>query len=213
MIRFSVLICLSVLLFSSSAKPYRPRDKVLGKAIQDTMESDYFNGKIMLGMKEVEPLEDMDNTDYDIDPSMSIYKVVKDEVRQKYNRPEEDKDAIYHPFELKLPADSKQSGSFPQPHDQVRSYDKPEEDRDDLYHGVFDIIGDEQPMGVVKDAQVNRDNVRPMYLSPEEDKDHLYHPDLRGQQPDQHAPLNMYPIHHKKVHTEPEIDLDGVYHQ
>lgn len=166
----------------------------------------------MLGMKEVEPPEDMDITDFDIDPSMSIWKVVKDEVRQKYNRPEEDKDAIYHPFELKLPADSKQPGTFLQPHDQVRSYDKPEEDRDNLYHGTFDIIG-EEPMGVEKDAQVNRDNFKPIYLSPEEDKDDLYHPDFRGQQPDQHAPLNMFPIHLKRVHTEPEIDLDGVYHQ
>ncbi|KAI7805475.1 uncharacterized protein si:ch211-217g15.3 [Triplophysa rosa] len=211
MIRFAVLICLPVVLFSTSAKPYRPREIVLGKAAQDTLKSEDLNGKMMLGMKEVEPPQDMDIADFDIDPNMLIWKAVKDEIHQKNNRPEEDKDALYHPFDLKLPADSKHPEPFiqPQGNKQVQTYDKPEEDRDDLYHGIFNVNGD----ALKEDAQVSGDKGR-LYLSPEEDKDDLYHADVRGQQPDQQVPLmDMFPIQPKRVHTEPEIDLDGLYHQ
>lgn len=165
----------------------------------------------MLGMKEVEPPQDMDIADFDIDPNMLIWKAVKDEIHQKHNRPEEDKDALYHPSDLKLLDDSRHPEPFiqPQRNEQVQMYDKPEEDRDDLYHGIFHVNGD----GLKEDAQVSGDKGR-LYLSPEEDKDGLYHADVRGQQPDQQVPLmNMLPIKHKVVHTEPEIDMDGLYHQ
>ncbi|XP_042592847.1 uncharacterized protein si:ch211-217g15.3 [Cyprinus carpio] len=212
MIRFSVLVCLSVLLFSTSAKPYRPRDKVLGKAVQDTIDFDHPSGKMILGMKEVEPPQDMDITDSDIDPNMLIWKAVKGEIQQKYDRPEEDKDALYHSFDIKHPADAKQPENYFQPlgHDQVRMHDKPEEDRDDLYHGMFDVA--EEPMREEKD--VIGGNVRPIYSSPEEDKDDLYHADVKGHQSDQQAlPMNIFPIRPKRVHTEPEVDLDGLYHK
>ncbi|XP_051774042.1 uncharacterized protein si:ch211-217g15.3 [Ctenopharyngodon idella] len=209
MMRFSVLICLSVLLFSTSAKPYRPKEKVFSKAVQDTV-FDHPNGKIILGMKEVEPPQDMDITDFDIDPNMLIWKAVKEEIQQKYNRPEEDKDALYHPFDIKHPADPKQHENYFQPlrHDQVQKYDKPEEDRDGLYHGMFGVAV--EPMRGEKD--VIGGNARPIYSSPEEDKDDLYHADLKGHQSDQQA-MNIFPVHPKRVHTEPEVDLDELYHK
>ncbi|XP_059421509.1 uncharacterized protein si:ch211-217g15.3 [Carassius carassius] len=212
MIRFSVVVCLSVLLFSTSAKPYRPREKVLGKAVQDTIDFDHPSGKMILGMKEVEPPQDMDITDSDIDPNMLIWKAVKEEIQQKYDRPEEDKDALYHSFDIKHPADGKQPENYFQPlgHNQVRMHNKPEEDRDDLYHGMFDVA--EEPMRKEKD--VIGGDVRPIYSSPEEDKDDLYHADVKGHQSDQQAlPMNIFPIRPKRVHTEPEVDLDALYHK
>ncbi|XP_016090473.1 uncharacterized protein [Sinocyclocheilus grahami] len=203
MIRFSVLVCLSVLLFSTSAKPYRPREKVLGNAVQNTIVFDHPNKKMILGMKEVEPPQDMHITDFDINPNMLIWKAVKEEIQQKYDRPEEDKDALYHSFGIKHPADAKQPENFQLlEHNSVRMSDKPEEDRDDLYHG----------MSLEKD--VIRGNVRPMYSSPEVDKDDLYHADVKGHQSDQQAlPMNIFPFRPKRVHTEPEIDLDDLYHK
>ncbi|XP_067276820.1 uncharacterized protein si:ch211-217g15.3 [Pseudorasbora parva] len=207
--RFSVLICLSVLIFSTSAKPYRPRVKEFGKAVQDTILFDHRNGKMIQGMKEVEPPQDIDKTNPEIDPNMSIWKAVKEEIQQKYNRPEEDKDALYHSFDIKLPADLKQHENYFQQmrHDQVQMYDKPEEDRDDLYHGMF-----VEPMRGEKD--VIGGNARPIYSSPEEDKDDLYHADLKGRLSDQQAlAMNIFPIYTKRVHTEPEVDLDDLYHK
>lgn len=158
----------------------------------------------MLGMKEVEPPQDMDIATFDIDPNMLIWKAVKDQIQQKYNRPEEDKDALYHPFDLKLPADLK----HPEPFIYPQMYDNPEEDRDDLYHGMFNVNDDE-----LQDSKVTGDNGR-LHLSPEEDKDDLYHADIGGQRPDQQVPvMNMFPIQPERVHEEPEIDLDGIYHQ
>lgn len=157
-------------------------------------------------MKEVEPPQDMDITDSDIDPSMLIWKAINGQIQQKYDRPEEDKDALYHSFDIKQPENYFQ----PLGHDQVRMYDKPEEDRDDLYHGMFDVA--EKPMREEKD--VIGGNVRPIYSSPEEDKDDLYHADVKGHQSDQQALLmNIFPIRPKRVHTEPEVDLDDLYHK
>ncbi|KAK7140181.1 hypothetical protein R3I94_012706 [Phoxinus phoxinus] len=212
MMRFYVLICLSVLLFSTSAKPYRPREKVFGKAVQDTIVFDHRNGKMIQGMEEVEPPQDMDITNSDIDPNMLIWKAVKEEIQPKYNSPEEDKDALYHSFDIKLPADPKQHENYFQPlgHDQVQMYDKPEEDRDDLYHGMFDVAV--EPMKGEKD--VIGGNARRIYSSPEEDKDDMYHADLKGHQSDQQAlAINIFSNHPKRVHTEPEVDLDELYHK
>lgn len=212
MIRVSAVVCLSVLLFSTSAKPYRPREKVLDKAVQDTIDVDHPNGKMILEMKEVEPPQDKDITDSDSDPNMLIWKAVKGEIQQKYDRPEDDKDDLYHSFDMKYPAEAKQPENYFQPlgHDQARMYDKPEEDRDDLYHGMFDVA--EEPMREEKD--VIGGNVRPIYSSPEEDKDDLYHADVKGHPSDQQAlPMNIFPVRPKRVHTEPEVDLDDLYHK
>lgn len=164
------------------------------------------------GMEEVEPPQDMDITNSDIDPNMLIWKAVKDEIQPKYNRPEEDKDALYHSFDIKHPADPKQHENYFQPlgHDQVQMYDKPEDDRDDLYHGMFDVAV--EPMKVEKD--VIGGNARPIYSSPEEDKDDMYHADLKGHQSDQQAlAMNVFSNRPKRVHTEPEVDLDELYHK
>lgn len=126
-------------------------------------------------MKEVEPKEDMDITDFDIDPDMLIWKAVKDEIPQKYNRPEEDNDALYHPFDIKHPVDP-EIYVQPQGYDRVLKYDKPEEDRDDLYHGRFNAA--EEPMRGEKDI-IGGNNARPIYSSPEEDKDDLYHANVK----------------------------------
>ncbi|KAL0177947.1 hypothetical protein M9458_026841 [Cirrhinus mrigala] len=168
---------------------------------------------MILGMKEVEPPQDMDIKDFDIDPKMMIWKAAKEKTQQKYDRPEEDKDALYHPFDKIHQADAKQSENYFRPlgRDQVRMYDTPEEDRDHLYHGRFDVAV--EPMRKEKD--VIGGNVRPMYLSPEEDKDDLYHAHVKGLQSDQQAqaPMNIFPIRPKRVHTEPEVDLDDLYHK
>ncbi|TRY55402.1 hypothetical protein DNTS_034418 [Danionella cerebrum] len=213
MIKFSIVICLSTVLLSSSAKPYKPREHLFVKELQDTVvAANLPKGKVIQRMKEVEPSDDKDVTHFEISREMLIGKAVKVETKPKYNLPEEDNDALYHSIDIKPPADLRQSETYNHPlgYIQVRKYDKPEEDRDDIYHR--EVKTDEEPMRGNEDETSG--HVRPIYLSPEEDKDVIYHPDVAALQSDnQPQTKKISLIRQKKVHTEPEVDMDELYHK
>ncbi|XP_036430568.1 uncharacterized protein si:ch211-217g15.3 [Colossoma macropomum] len=205
MFRFCLLICLSVLLYGSSASPYKSWGKEHDTALQET-RSDEFNEKMTFGLKEVEPLEDLDLTDADIDPGMLIWKAVKQFRQQKYDKPEEDKDMLYHPSELragKLDRDVQL-----QSYGKARLYEEPEQDMDELYHSE-----PEKLVGELKDkAEEAEPSEKLMYMSPEEDKDDLYHGHIPSGSVLEAPVVQAFDNKLKIVYKEPEKDLDKLYH-
>ncbi|XP_066535294.1 uncharacterized protein si:ch211-217g15.3 [Hoplias malabaricus] len=214
MFRVSLLLCLSVLLYGSSSRPYKLWRKG-DEALQDTKWlSDKFDEKMTFGLKEVEPPEELDLTQADVDPSMLIWKAVK---QQKYNKPEDDKDDLYHSFDAKLTADIKLPDSVqPQFYGQSQLYQEPEEDRDDLYHAepqklIEELLQEEEPVITsVEDSEEAKMSDKFMHWSPEEDKDDLYH----GHIPSESVleVMQIFEDKPKGVYTEPEEDRDKYYH-
>jgi len=196
-------------------------------------------GKLSWGI-EVEPPEDMDETHYDIDPSMKIWKSMTGGGKDK--RPlkaEEDLDELYHPpmtdlLRGQIPnldalraadiqAEPLQEGA------DMKHYQEPEEDKDDIDHPEFGVEEPEQDVDeayrkaweqlggylapLVAEYQAGA-GVR--YSEPEKDEDELYHRDIQVQNP----PVRMEPPRHEvrgggevRVHLHPEEDLDDLYHQ
>ncbi|XP_051935518.1 uncharacterized protein si:ch211-217g15.3 [Hippocampus zosterae] len=70
MFRIALLV---TLIFGIAAKPYKPWNKLGENAFQETARSEVGN---MLLSVEVEPPEEMDQTDDDIDPKMKIWEDV-----------------------------------------------------------------------------------------------------------------------------------------
>ncbi|KAL6487049.1 hypothetical protein MHYP_G00036750 [Metynnis hypsauchen] len=217
MLRFSLLICLSVLLYSSSASPYKSWGKEHDTALQETRLSDEFNEKMTFGLKEVEPLEDLDLTDADIDPGMLIWKAVKQPRQQKYDKPEEDKDMVYHPSELRAGMLDKDIQL--QSYVKARLYEEPEQDMDELYHSepeklVRELFQDKELVqtGAKDKAEEAEPSEKLMYMSPEEDKDDLYHGHIPSGSVVEAPAVQAFDNKRKIVYTEPEEDLDKLYH-
>ncbi|MCI4376300.1 hypothetical protein PGIGA_G00186960 [Pangasianodon gigas] len=221
MFRYYVLLCLSVMLHSTTASPYKSWGKEKHTAVQDTRSHD-FNEKIMLGLKEVEPVEELDLKEVDIDPHMAIWKAMKQIQQQKYNKPEEDKDKPYLPSDVQHSAGNKHVEAYlePQYHSQGQRYQEAEKDLDDLYHDIQGIVNHAdlkeqvvQPEIPVPDkAEVVEPHETSVYMTPEEDKDGLYHGDFifhGGHQVFQVPVMEDLP---KTVYTEPEEDLDHLFH-
>lgn len=217
MFRCSILLCLSVLLYSTTASPYKSWGDEKHTSVQDTRSHD-FNEKIMLGLKEVEPVEEQDLTEIDIDPHMAIWKAMKHFHRQKYNKPEEDNDKLYLPSDVQHSAGNKQDEAYlePQYYGQGRLYQEAEKDLDDVYHNIQGLVNHAdlkervvQPDIPVPDkAEIKELRETSVYMTPEEDKDGLYHGDFTGQ-------VFQVPIMEnlpKKVYMEPEEDRDHLFH-
>ncbi|KAG9275451.1 hypothetical protein AMEX_G9969 [Astyanax mexicanus] len=207
MFRFTLLLCSSVLLYSCSASPFKSWRKDADPALQETKMSDEFDEKMTLGLKEVEPLE-LDLTNSDIDPNMLIWKAIKQLNRQKYEKPEEDKDQLYHPFEE---PSNKQPDSYfqPQQFGQVQLYQEPEQDMDNLYHS-----NSEKQDAYEKSVQTGAEHRAEefVYLTPEEDKDGLYHESFPSESIVVAPVMQAFDNEPKRVYTEPEEDLDNLYH-
>lgn len=130
--------------------------------------------KVALGMKKLEPMEDLTQTFKGHDPDMS-FSGVKNAggSPRKYHLAEEDQDELYHPSLEQLahaphqsvPLKLVEEPSFPM-------YIHPEEDRDLLHHG--DPPAWKPPL---QPEPKQEEEPRPrIYTHPEEDRDHLYHP-------------------------------------
>ncbi|XP_062851716.1 uncharacterized protein si:ch211-217g15.3 [Trichomycterus rosablanca] len=220
MLRYLHLLCLSVLLYDATARPFTSWEKEINKAAQDTRYDDW-NEKMMLGIKEVEPLEDLDLTEVDTDPGMLLQKAFKQLRQQRYNKPEEDKDETYHPFESLNPVVNEQPDTYIESqHGQPHLYQEPEKDLDDLYHNTQDLVEPkehpelfESEEAALKEAEVVQPDRMHIYTSPEEDKDSLYHGDVTGQEFEPEDPvmqgLSNQP---RMVYEEPEEDLDSLFH-
>ncbi|XP_076598376.1 uncharacterized protein LOC143327782 [Chaetodon auriga] len=237
MFRFSLVVCVS-LIFGITAKPYKPWNKLTDEAFQDAVMSIDENGKMSWGM-EVEPPEDMDETNYDIDPRMMIWKSMKGSGQD--NRPleaEEDLDELYHPSVPDiLKVQIQKVGALPavEVHAEdanVKYNQEPEEDKDDIDHPVFSKTASEEPEQDQDDiyhkameelneyqaplmAEYNAAaEVHAVHSEPEMDKDDLYHRD------DQRLPVQMERQglevrgeREVRIHLEPEEDRDSLYHK
>lgn len=196
-------------------------------------------GKMSLRV-EVEPPEDMDETDYDIDPSMMIWKSMTGGGRDKQPlKAEEDLDELYHPSMADLlkvqiqNMDTHRVADIDDPwEEEAKLKEEPEEDRDDVDHPGFSEVAPNEPepdwdevyhkareeldgylaplVAEYKDAE----EVRVSYSEPEEDEDELYHHD------DQGSPVQLEPLSREvlaasevRVHLEPEEDMDDMYHK
>ncbi|XP_030012495.1 uncharacterized protein LOC115434598 [Sphaeramia orbicularis] len=228
--RISSIVVFS-LIFGITAKPYEPWNKLPDEAVQETVVSIDEKGRVSWGV-EVEPPEDTDKTDYDIDPWMKIWKSMAGNA----DKAEEDSDELYHPSMADLlkarileglrDADMQSDGWK-----EVVKYDqKPEEDRDDIDHPVFYKVASEEPEqdwdDVYHKAKEELDvylaplvseykadaEVQPVHSEPEKDDDDLYHPDLQELVHIMEPREVVGEESQDRVHLQPEEDMDEVYH-
>ncbi|CDQ92361.1 unnamed protein product, partial [Oncorhynchus mykiss] len=219
-LRISVLICISLLVYGNSAKPYKSWDKVAESAVQETLMSEK---EVMfdLGLKQVEAPEDMDITNNDIHPVMPIWKnmrggggkrkkVEKEVVQRRYSTTEEDMDHLYHP-------------SMEQTHDAdlARARFQPE----DTFVGMAIQTEplEEDNTKYYQESGIDLDNISHLFSGqvdprhPEQDWDELYHPEIkRGEglyQVDMPHQGELSAVGAEvKGHSEPEEDRDDLYH-
>ncbi|XP_058506735.1 uncharacterized protein si:ch211-217g15.3 [Solea solea] len=212
MLRICLLACVS-LIFGVTAKPWSS-----DAGLQDTVMSED-RGGIPRGV-EVEPPEDMDETDYDIDPKMMIWS----KMDGRHEKAEADLDELYHPSM----ADLLKAQNFvpvvdiqeePVQEDNIMKYnERPEEDKDDIDHPDFGKMAPSEPEqdwdDVYNRAVEEQGEVPVGYSEPEQDEDGLYHHD------NQPAPVQMELLlrevqdkNEVRVHLLPEEDMDYLYHR
>ncbi|XP_060942744.1 uncharacterized protein si:ch211-217g15.3 [Limanda limanda] len=205
MFRFSVLVCVSLIL-GITAKPYKPGNKLTDAAFQDTVMSMDDKGKMSWGV-EVEPPEDLDQTDYDIDPSMKIWKSMAG--REEPLKAEEDLNELHHLSMKDLLKDQIPNQDVLPVADM--SYNEPEEDRDDIDHPVFGEAASQEAEQVESEAG---EWTRVSQSEPEEDQDELYHRDDQALLV-QTEPLRIEVMGARQVrlHLQPEEDMDDLNHK
>lgn len=219
------------LIFGISAKPYKPWNKLPDEAVQETVVSIDDKGKVSWGV-EVEPPEDREDTDYDIDPRMKIWKSMAGNA----DKAEEDLDELHHPsmadlLKARILEGLRDADMQSDVWEEVAKYDqKPEDDRDDIDHPVFYKVASEEPEEDLDDvyhkakeeldmylaplvAEYKADaEVRPVHSEPEKDDDDLYHPDLQELVHIMEPRQAVREESQVRVHLQPEEDMDEVYH-
>ncbi|XP_064172723.1 uncharacterized protein si:ch211-217g15.3 isoform X2 [Anguilla rostrata] len=232
MIRISLLVGIALFLYGSEAKPYSSWGKVEEDQYQETLQSGELSGKMSLGMKEVEPPEDMGVTDVDVDPSMAIWKAVQWSRGKKHVVSENDEDELNHPA-LDQVLEARANSAGPQEAFRnappVQPYQQAEPDADDSYHGfpgseareAEEDAGElrrryvpDQPAPREPQAEQGQPG-RVDYTQPEEDRDEVYHGHGPGQHlhPRPQVRVQPQPGPHRHVtYTQPEEDRDHLYH-
>ncbi|XP_031434923.1 uncharacterized protein si:ch211-217g15.3 [Clupea harengus] len=226
MFRFSVLVGISLLVYGASSKPRSTWGEVGDTAVQVTLMSEG-QDKLPLGLKEVEPPQDMDVADFDIDPSMLIWKAVMESRRRAIQESRthvmlaKDHGARYHHAEAQLaqalqPDDAPLPPADPEP---GMRYHQAEPDMDEVYHGFPDPAGpadrwvaeDRDPMTQEHGAE----DWRGSYDRAELDLDEIYHGDMgQSQVETQLEPAqDDSAVPRQKERSLPEEDLDDLYHK
>lgn len=186
--------------------------------------------KLPLGLKEVEPPEDMDVPEMDIDPSMLIWKAVQESRRRAIEEsranahahmmPEEDHDASYHLTEAQLIQGQQPAQGAPVPAfipETNPKYDQAEPDMDKVYHNFPDPASQwvVEEGGPLEQEQGIPGTRRGRYDQAEVDLDDLYHGNM-GQGPAetqvQEDMDDMSMLGHRG-YAVPEEDLDDLYHK
>ncbi|XP_042289123.1 uncharacterized protein si:ch211-217g15.3 [Thunnus maccoyii] len=219
MSRISLIVCI-FLICGVTAKPYKPWNQLTHEAFLDTVMSVDATGK-MSWRVEVEPPEDMDETQHDIDPSMMIWKKMTGTGQEKQPlKPEEDLDELYHPSVADLlkvqthnldalPAADIQSE--PSQKNANSEYNLvPEEDRDDIDHPVFSNVAFEEPEQDWDEIYRKANKELDAYLAPLV-AEHKSGAEFRA--PDL-AQYHHYELLRRevRVHLQPEEDMDDLYH-
>ncbi|XP_061646966.1 uncharacterized protein si:ch211-217g15.3 isoform X2 [Phyllopteryx taeniolatus] len=219
MFRITLLV---TLIFGIAAKPYKPWNKLSDNAFQDTVMS--VDARKMPLSVEVEPPQDMDQTDYDIDPKMKIWENVAAMGKDKQVLvAEADLDDVHHPSLQKLPAEDEDDSERP-----IFS-DEPEQGWDEVYHKArAELDGYLAPLTVEYKKMVRHVQPEPeetealelarRHLEPEEDTDDLYHPDVQSWMPNYQDDYNdnaAAPFDWKsdENYDERAEDLDHLYHR
>lgn len=184
---------------------------------------------------EVEPPEDMDKTEYIIDPRMKIWSGHKGNQAQEA---EEDLDEVHHPSVADLlKAQSQNLNVVPavEVHEEAAPdtfKTQPEEDKDDIYHRDFSEGDPEEPENHWEEVYQQTREELAVYLAPlsaghkaaepvpgpysvpEEDEDDVYHRD------EQFLTLQMALLQREvageqkvKMYLQPEEDRDELYHK
>ncbi|XP_019115134.2 uncharacterized protein si:ch211-217g15.3 [Larimichthys crocea] len=235
MLRFSLIVCLS-LIFGITAKPFKPGNKLTDEAYQDVVVSMDDKGKMSWGV-EVEPPEDLDETDFAIDPRMKIWKNMMSSGQNKPLKAGEDSDKLFHPSMtdlIKFQMQNQGVSAFlsASEHSQKDDSLKLTEDSDKLLHSsVSDLLkmriqnqGVSAFLSAAEPSQ--KDANMKSYQEPEEDRDDIDHPAFSDslKEPEQDwekvvheylAPLTAQNKGGAKVHvvhSEPEMDKDDLYH-
>ncbi|AWP14068.1 Hypothetical protein SMAX5B_017934 [Scophthalmus maximus] len=220
MFRFSVVVCVS-LIFGITAKPHKPWYKLTDAAFQDTVMSIDDEGKMSWGVEvEVEPPEVLDDTHYEMDPSMMIWKSMAGNGKVKLPlKAEAAVDELYHPSMAELLQDQINNvGVLPaadiqaEPAQEDASMKEPEQDWDEVYHKAREEL--EVYLAPLTDEYQASAEVRVAQAEPEEDEDDLYHRD------NQRSPVQMELLTREVrggseviVHLQPEEDMDDLYHK
>ncbi|XP_010787908.1 uncharacterized protein [Notothenia coriiceps] len=238
MFRFSLIVCIS-LIFGVTAKPYKPWNKLPDEAFQDTVMSLDGEGK-MSWRVEVEPPEDMDETDYDIDPEMKIWKSMTGGQEEQPLKAEEDLEELYHPSVVDLlKVEFQNRDALPaadiqaDPWQEVANLNQePEEDKDDVDHPGFGEAAPNEPeqdwdevyrraseelagyLAPLVAGNKPDAEIRVSHSEPEKDEDELYHHDDQGS-PVQKELLSREVAGESevRVHFQPEEDMDDLYHK
>ncbi|XP_022060970.2 uncharacterized protein si:ch211-217g15.3 [Acanthochromis polyacanthus] len=213
MFRICLFVCVS-LISGIAAKPW---DKLTGEAFQDTVLSIDGEGKMSVG---VEPPEDMDETHYDIDPSMQIWQSMTGGGQEKHFQKAEDLDHLYHPSMEDLQAqiinlDAVPAAELWKEAEKEGIYypaEEPEQDWNEAYNEAREQLDRYLAPLVAK----NRDGVevRGAVYEPEEDKDDLYH----GDAPSWSVEMEQLKEEARsesevRIHEVPEEDMDDLYHR
>ncbi|XP_077352400.1 uncharacterized protein LOC144001727 [Festucalex cinctus] len=173
------------------------------------------DGKMPLHV-EVEPPQDLDETDDDIDPKMKIWENMATTGKEKRAlEAEVDLDDIHHPSMKKFPAQYEK---------EVFSKE-PEQDWDAVNHkareqldGYLAPLTAEYKMARLVQTQPEKTEALEVvrrHLEPEADMDDLYHPDVQSWMPSYQdddnaaAPFNWQSDGN---YDQPEEDLDHLYH-
>ncbi|XP_047459954.1 uncharacterized protein si:ch211-217g15.3 [Mugil cephalus] len=210
MFRITLIVCVS-LICGITAKPL---SKIRDEALQRAVLSLHDKGKMSWGIQ-VEPPEDMDEAHFDIDPRMRIWRrVVESTLKQQPRKPEEDLDELFHPSVEKLLQNLPEANvaeEMSQGEAEMKKSDAPVEDKDDIDHPAVSEVAQEDPKQVW-DEDKARQFLSP-FMSPLLARGRA-NMGLRG-------PFAlMEQMRHRmrgegevRVHLEPEVDMDDVYHK
>lgn len=167
---------------------------------------------------EVEPPENMDWIQYDVDPRMKIWKSMTGSGQDKQLlKAEEDLDELYHPSVVGLLQDQIQnldppSNILAEPFlgDTNTNYrQEPEDDRDDIDHPVFNEVAAEEPEQDWEEAYHKAREELAGYLAPMVLKNMVGVPYVEEKNEDHH----MKSVGEVRVHLQPEEDMDDIYHK
>ncbi|XP_037322338.1 uncharacterized protein si:ch211-217g15.3 [Pungitius pungitius] len=215
MFRFSLTVCVCLIL-GISAKPYKPWNELTDGEFQHTVMS------LKEGRMEVEPPEDMDETHYEIDPHMMIWKDTKP------LKDDEDLDKLYHPLMADLlnrhkenlealsaadiQAEPWQEVTHLKNHQELEKAKDDIKDWDEVYRQArkeLDVY-----LAPLIAGHNAGEEVRVAQPEPEKNEYGLRHRDNQG------LPGQMELVRQEveggsevRVHLHPEEDMDSLYHE
>ncbi|XP_028324658.1 uncharacterized protein LOC114476865 [Gouania willdenowi] len=214
MFRISLVVCVWLIL-GITAKPW---DKLKDEAFQETVVSIDGNGKLSWGI-EVEPPEDMDILQYEIDPRMQISKSMTENADN--NDPmlaEVDLDERHHPSVAELLRAQMRNFNLPPSVDiQEKSFklnsdmQVAELDEDEHSHPEVGGRADEEPEEDWDEAYRQARQQLEVYLAPlmaEVEVEGAFHETQNDE-----GPLPEQREEVVRKHVYPEEDMDDLYHK